>query len=63
MYIHEAVVSEGGQAQNPTASRRNLADESEHEDWSLDVLPGRAIEVIKALKQFTHSALEDELHV
>lgn len=62
MYIQEAIMSEGGQAQNPPASRRNVADEPEREDWSLGVLPGRAIKVIKALKQFTHSALEDELH-
>lgn len=62
MYIKEAIVSEGGQAQNPPASRRNLSDESEREDWSLGVFPGRAIEVIKAVKLFTRSALEDELH-
>lgn len=62
MYIKEAIVSEGGQAWNPPATRRNPADESEREDWSLGVFPGRAIEVIKAPKQFTHSAVEDELH-
>lgn len=39
-----------------------MVDEPKCEDCSLGVFLGRAIEVIKALKQFTHSALEDELH-